>query len=106
MPITTARISEKIKEEYERLLCSKGDYYLYRHILGTGILNRQNVEYPEIFFLNQAEAFFALYRQTGNERFFVIGKVLRRAAHRLYRTYRRLNEGYPQNARFLNLIKS
>lgn len=97
-------VPEKVQEKYS-LLLRKGDEKLYRHIIGYGVLNRARHDFPEIVYLNQSEAFFALFRQTGNEKLFIIGKILRRAAHRLHRHYQRSYDDRVKDARFLGLVE-
>lgn len=105
MSTSIKRISKKVREEYECFLFNKGERKLFEHIVGNGVLNIEGHSYPEIIYLDQSEAFFALYRQTGKENFFIIGRALRKAAHCLYREYHRRNSEYPINARFLNIVK-
>ena len=98
------RVTKRVREEYETLLGNVGETKFYTHILGTGVLSRKHFEYPECMMLEQSEAFFALFRTTGNSNYFTIGKILRRAAHKLYRDSRRNNPEYPKNKKFLDLI--
>jgi len=98
------RLAEKLKTEYENLLVSKGEEYFYRYAVGSGFMDKVTYEHPEILMLDKAEAFFTLFRQTGHENYFTIGKILRRAAHRLYRN--RIKSGDSErNAKFLNRVK-
>ena len=97
-------LAEKLKKEYEKLLLNKGEEYFYRYAVGSGFMDRVNYGYPEVLMLDKAEAFFTLFRQTGHNNYFIIGKILRRAAHRLYRN--RIKSGELElNARFLNIVK-
>ena len=99
------RVSIRIREEYETLLKDVGERRFYSHVIGTGVLARRHFEYPENMILDQSDAFFALYRSTGNRNFFNIGRILRRAAHKLYWQSRRVNHNYPVNARFLRVVR-
>jgi len=63
------------------------------------------VRNPEIEILNLSESFFSLFRSTGNEDFFVIGRALRRAANKLYRQFLRINKEKEVNLRFLNVVR-
>ena len=99
------RVTNRVRDEYEQILLKQGEEKVYRHALGSGAINVENHQFPEIVILNQAEAFFSLYRQTGNQNYFIIGKALRRAAHKLYRQLIKSYEDYPVNMRFLNVIR-
>lgn len=98
------RLAEKLKTEYENLLISKGEEYFYRYAVGSGFMDRVNYSNTEILMLDKSEAFFTLFRQTGHENYFTIGKILRRAAHRLYRNRVKLGES-ERNGKFLNRVK-
>jgi hypothetical protein len=98
------RVDSKISKQYEALLKSVGEQNFYNRVLGSGVLSKRDAVHPEIVMLDQAEEFFALYRRTGNENYFTIGRVLRRASHTLYREFHR-EHGFPNNARFLNIVK-
>lgn len=102
--MSTLRVTKRTIEQYESLLAS-GQEKLYRHVLGSSIVNKNQCEYPELMVLDHSDAFFALHRRTGEKKHFVIGKILRKAAHKLYREFRRMNSEYPTNMRFLNVVK-
>jgi len=95
------RVTKRIRDEYETLLNDVGEARFYNHILSSGVLSKKHVDHPENTMVDQAEAFFALFRTTGNKNYFTIGKVLRRAAHKLYRESRRKCSESPRNAKFL-----
>lgn len=99
------RVTKRIREEYESLLHNSGEDKFYRHVFGTGILARRHFDRPENMMLDQSEAFFALFRNTGNNNYFIIGKILRRVAHRLYRDIRRSIPEYPADNRFIDSVK-
>jgi hypothetical protein len=99
------RVSVRIREEYETLLKDVGERRFYSHVIGTGVLARRHFEYPENMILDQSDAFFALYRSTGNRNFFNIGRILRRAAHKLYLQGCKKDPNYPVNARFLRIVR-
>lgn len=98
------RVTKRIREEYETLLKDVGEEKFFKHILRTGVLARKHLDYPEDMMLDQAEAFFVLFRTTGNSNLFIIGKVLRRAAHRIYRESKKKNKNYKNNKRFLDIV--
>ena len=99
------KVTKRIQDEYETLLRDVGEDRFFTHVFGNGVSARRHYEYPEITMLEQAEAFFSLFRTTGDYNCFIIGKILRRAAHRLYRDGRSKNPEYPINKKFLNSIK-
>ena len=100
------RITGRIKQDYETLLTSTGEGRFYKHVLGSAVIAKYESGHPEIVMLDQAEDFFALYRRTGNENYFTIGRLLRRASHRLYREFNREDDkDFPVNRRFLNVVK-
>jgi hypothetical protein len=99
------RVTRRIRDEYEMLLNDVGEVRFFKHIFSTGILARKHFDHPEIVMLDQAEAFFALFRTTGNINYFTIGRLLRRISHKLYRESQKKNSEYPVNKRFLNSVK-
>lgn len=99
------QVPKKIKEKYICLLKTKGHDHLYRYIVGCGILNREKNDFPDLIYLNQSDMFFSLYRQTGDENFFEVAKALRRAAHKLYSKYCKINKDYHKSERFLRRVK-
>ncbi len=99
------RITNRLRDEYEAILKQDGEDKVYRHALGTSAINIARYQFPEIVLLDQSEGFFSLFRQTGNDNYFIIGRALRKAAHKLYRQLRRTNSNYPENMRFLDLIR-
>lgn len=104
--MATVRVTKKTLANYERCLKDKGELGLYCSIVGEGFNSRVHNTRPEVTILDRSDAFFALYRRTGNEDYFIIGKVLRRAAHRLYRQFNKMEIDRPINGRFLNLVSN
>ena len=103
--MSVKRISEVQVKTYLEMLLEHGEDGLYRKAVGSGIIRyASDIKNPEIELLDLAEAFFTLYRRTGDELHFTIGKVLRRAAHTLYR---KLQKDYSKeiNVRFLNVVR-
>lgn len=99
------RLDEKIKQEYEKILITRGEDYFYKYSIGFGFMERIKNQKSDILMLDKSEAFFALYRQTGNYNFFIIGRILRKAAHRLYRDRVKSMDKPEFNNRFLYLVK-
>ena len=84
-------------------LKNKGELGLYRKIVGSGIINSLEIQNPDIEILNLSDSFFSLFRRTGESDYFIIGKVLRRSAHTIYRQLLRMKKNQV-NARFLNIV--
>jgi hypothetical protein len=101
MPV---KVTQRIQEEYTTLLKNVGEEKFFSHVFVNGVFARKHYDHPEITMLEQSDAFFSLFRTTGNDQYFTIGKILRKAAHKLYREGKRKNPGYPINKRFLNLL--
>lgn len=59
---------------------------------------------PDIDCLDLAEGFFSLYRRTGEEIHFKIGRLLRRAAHISYRKLKQFHRKDGFNPRFLQML--
>jgi hypothetical protein len=100
MPVT-----KRIQEQYSAMLIQVGENSFLNHVFQEGVLAKNFYEHPEITMLEQSESFFALFRTTGDAKYFTIGKLLRRAAHKLYRNGKRKNPNYPSNKKFLDVIK-
>ena len=102
------KLSKEISNNYVEMLKVHGEDGLYRGVIETGFLlqsSKTNNE-PDLEILEYSEAFFSLYRRTGNEKFFLIGKILRRAANTVYRELLRTNENKkPNYKKFLNIVK-
>lgn len=99
------RVTKRIRDEYETLLKDAGEAKFFSHVFKSGVSARRHFDHPENMMLDQAEAFFALFRTTGNRNYFTIGKLLRRAAHKLYRDSKKNVQNYPSNKRFLDSVK-
>jgi hypothetical protein len=97
-------LSQETINCYLSTLKNKGEVGLYRKIVGSGIINSLEIQHPDVEILNLSENFFCLFRRTGEHEHFLIGKVLRRAAHAIYRQLLRLNK-IEVNARFLNIVR-
>jgi len=99
------KLPDEICQDYVSMLKKYGEEGLYRRSIGAGFLRLTKIESPDLEILDYSDAFFALYRRTGEEEYFSIGKVLRRAAHAIYRELMRQNkEKKPNFQRFLNVV--
>jgi hypothetical protein len=99
------RIPENLQTAYLENLRKYGEQVLYQRSVGQGMILL--VENPDIdsLLLDYSDAFFVLYRKTGEEDYFVLGKVLRRAAHVIYRQIMKQDEDRKLNRRFLNIVQ-
>lgn len=95
----------EVAQNYLQLLKNKGEVGLYRHVVGTGVMRSVKERNPEIEILNLSESFFSLFRSTGNDDYFKIGRILRRAANKLYRQFLRINKDKEVNLKFLNVVR-
>src|SRR5689334_14870938 len=103
--MTIKQINKDLQIKYLNMLHQLGENGLFRRAVGTGLIESENINDPDLEILNLADAFFALHRRTGDENYFTIAKVLRRAAHVIYRELMRQNKDKKPNfQRFLNVI--
>ncbi len=98
------KISDEVKNNLLSLLSTLGEDGLFQRTVGVGIISATSYETAEIEILDVSDAFFALHRRTGETEYYIIGKVLRRAAHVVYREMRRQNKSKKLNERFLNVV--
>jgi hypothetical protein len=105
MSLLKPQLNDNIIEKYTKLLKNKGVDGIYRHVVAIGVISSVSVQNPEIEILDTAEAFFSLYRRTGENNYFEIARTLRKAAHRIYRQFLRMNNDKEVNMRFLNIVR-
>ena len=99
------KLSETLAKTYVEMLSIHGEHGLYRKVIGHGIIRyASDIKAPEVEILDLAEAFFSAYRRGEDEVFFIIGRVLRRAAHTLYRKLHKDTQT-ATNKRFLNVVR-
>lgn len=99
------KLPDEICQDYIAMLKRHGEEGLYRRTVGAGFLILTKIENPDLEVLDYSDAFFILYRRTGEDMYFSIGKVLRRAAHTIYRELLRQNKNKKPNFnRFLNAV--
>ena len=103
---TPKKLSSELANEYIDLLSKIGEEGLYQRTLGVVNQPELKVENPDIEILDFSEAFVSKYRSTGQEEFLTIGKILRRAAHKIYRTLLEKDKTKKPSPRFLTLIKN
>jgi hypothetical protein len=100
-----AKVTKRVQTEYEGLLKQVGENSFFNHVLENAAAARKHFEYPECVLLDQSDSFFSLYRTTGNENYFIIGRVLRRVAHKIYNDNKKKGQ-VSFNNKFLQLIKA
>lgn len=99
------KLPQTLCQDYVTMLKKYGEEGLYRRTIGAGFLRLAKIEDPDVEIMDYSDSFFALYRRTGEEEYFSIGKALRRAAHAIYRELMRQNKNKkPDFQRFLNAI--
>lgn len=104
--MAVTKLSENQVKTYLEMLLEHGEDGLYRRTIGMGIMRyASNIKQPEIELLDLSEAFFIAHRRRSEEEvLFTIGKILRKAAHALYRKLQKDNKKEINN-RFLNVVK-
>ena len=102
---TPKKISDTLASEYIELLQKVGEEGLYKRTLGV-LDAGSKIENPDLEVLEFSEAFFSKYRATGEEAYFIIGKILRKAAHKIYRQLLEKDKAKKINTKFLNLVKN
>lgn len=100
------KLSENQVKKFLEVLLERGENGLYRKVIGMGIIRYANktTKFPEVELLDLSDAFFTAFRRGEDEILFTIGKVLRRAAHTLYRRLQK-KETRELNPRFLNVVR-
>lgn len=99
-------ISNKVKTEYLHTLRKHGHEAAYRRAIGNAFIRLKDTNHPEIELLDLSEAFLTLYRRSGDGNYFALSRIIRRAAHAVYRELLRMGHNDEINARFLNVVRS
>lgn len=103
--MASKQVPKKIKMSYLSILDTYGEEGLFQRCVGAGMLHSATVGDVDIEMLDLAESFLALYRRTGEEKFALISKIQKRAAHVVYRQLLRIHKDKkPNYKRFLNLV--
>lgn len=95
------QVNKRDKDFYSKILHKFGERGLYEKAFGAGMINSAAEKDADIIILNLSESFFRLHRRTGNDDYAVIGKALRRAAHRVMRELIKQRSEKIPDARFL-----
>jgi hypothetical protein len=104
--MATKRNLQEISKTCMELLAKRGEEGLYNYLKKTAIVRVESQPNLENEFIQTAEDFFSLYRSTGDEHYFILGKILRRVGHAVYRYELKVNPLKKINKKkFLNLLK-
>ena len=94
-----------VKDSYLNMLITYGENGLFQRCVGKGMIRSTEIKDIDVKMLDLAVSFYKLFKRTGNEKFAIISRALKRAAHVLYRQLLRINEEKkPNYKRFLTLI--
>ena len=97
-------ISKKRREDYVNILRASGGDKLYAAAIGVGMKAAAHCLNPEDQILDESDAMLYLHRRTGKEEYLIISKLLRKAAHVVYRQLLAQNsDKKPNRKRFLTV---
>jgi hypothetical protein len=99
------QLDQEVVDNYVEYFHKKGEDALCKYIVGLGLRRGLKVPNPDLEILYIADSFFALYRSTGKEVYFDMGRVFRRAAHKIYRIFLKTDKDKEVNAKFLNMVR-
>lgn len=101
---------EGLKEELVPKFVASGEYKFYRSIILLALQKLIATEKglykgtpPHLEYLDYHDRFIILYRREGDEVYLNIAKMLRKAAHKIYRIMLKKQMTVP-NTKFLNLV--
>lgn len=102
--------ADVLKQEFLPRYLAAGDHKFYGFLLTHAIKKLVLMDKgtykgcsPDLEYLDYYDRFLVLYRREGDEAYLQIAKILRRAAHKIYRVMLKKNMT-PTNAKFLNLV--
>ena len=99
------KLSEREVKTYSEMLSGLGDNNFHSRLVGQGIMRfALKIEFPDLELLDLADSFFAASRVKDDEALFRIGRIMRRAAHTLYRHLAKVRKTN-NSSRFLQLVK-
>ena len=102
--MASIRISKKRREEYVELLHKSGEEKMFQAAVGIGMKVSADIPNPEDGILDESDAMLTLYRRTGQEEYLTLSKLLRKAAHVVYRQLMIQNSNKkPNRKRFLTV---
>lgn len=101
---------EGIKENFLPEYVAAGEQKFYRSIIFLALKKLVLIEKgiykgtpPNLEYLDYSDRFIILYRREGDEVYLSIAKMLRKAAHKIYRIMLKKKMTAP-NTKFLNLV--
>jgi len=97
-------LTTKSAGSYVQILRDKNEPGFLKHIIAAGIKRTLTSDNADVEVLDLSEQFFSLNRRTPNEDYYTIGKILRKAAHILYRNFNKINKNRQKSDRFLHLV--
>jgi hypothetical protein len=99
-----------LKEEYVPKYSANGEQKFYRYLLVSALNKLVLIERglykgttPDLEFLDYHDRFIILYRREGDEIYLRVARLLRKAAHKIYRIMLK-KKMTVANAKFLNLV--
>ena len=99
------KLSDNQITSYTNIYKERGENGLYKFVVGNSIVRfASGVKTPETDLLDLSDSFFSLFRSSGEDIYFDIGKVMRRGAHTIYRKLLK-TQNKQVNNKFLNIIK-
>ncbi len=98
------KVSARTATDFQDIFLKRGRDYFYKKVFSSAEQALNDKE-SDIILLEQAEAFFSLFRSTGNKNMFEIAKILRRVAHKVYRMKVKRDPS-KKNSKFLQLVSS
>jgi hypothetical protein len=105
MNVKNAIISEEAIDQIKEIHKKHGSEGFFKKVIGDAFLNLHNNSEPDLILLNYSEAFFVMYRRTGEDYYSDLGRILRRAAHKVYRELMKQNKNKKPNFnRFLTAV--
>lgn len=103
--MASKQVPKKIKTSYLEMLATYGEEGLFQRCVGAGMTRSVDTKDIDVELLDLSDAFLALFRRTGDDRFFVISRAQKRAAHVIYRQLLKMyDDKKPNYKRFLNLV--
>jgi hypothetical protein len=103
--MATKRNLEEISKTCRDILAKDGEDGLFLFLKKNSLIRLQDNPDLEKEFIETSEDFFSLYRTTGEEHYFTLGKILRRVGHAVYRHGFMINPKKTMNTKkFLNLL--
>lgn len=101
---------DTIKKQFVSKYLEIGEEKLYSFLISHSVKKLSQIDngtykgiYPDLELLDYCDRFIILYRREGEEAYLDIARILRKAAHKIYRIMLKKNMT-PKNGKFLNLV--